>query len=109
MKDARLYRASRAILADARKAVDIGRACGHLSDILHDLRPALQAASGMTVGEFLTAFCMAKAAELLLRGGAAVAEIAERVGYESEAAFGRAFRKSRCITLGRFRSGTIRG
>lgn len=109
MKDTRLSKAVRAMLENAARQWTLEE----LADISAISRATFarhfKTASGMTVGEFLTEFRMAKAADLLLRGVAPVAEIAETVGYESEAAFGRAFRRNRGMTPGRFRSGSVHG
>ena len=47
----------------------------------------------MTPTQFVTAVRMAKAADLLQHSKVAIAQIAELIGYSSEAAFSRAFRK----------------
>ena len=52
-----------------------------------------RATMNMTPAQFVTAVRMARAAELLHGGKASIAQIAERTGYGSEAAFSRAFRK----------------
>jgi AraC family transcriptional activator of mtrCDE len=58
----------------------------------------------MTVGAFLTDIRMMLASDLLLRTRRTVADIAAEVGYESEAAFGKAFKARRGITPARFRA-----
>jgi AraC family transcriptional activator of mtrCDE len=60
--------------------------------------------AGMTVGAFLTDIRMMLASDQLLRTRRTVADIAAEVGYESEAAFGKAFKARRGITPARFRS-----
>ncbi|EJJ27513.1 AraC family transcriptional regulator [Rhizobium sp. CF142] len=60
--------------------------------------------AGMTVGVFLADIRMMLASDLLLRTRRAVADIAAEVGYESEAAFGKAFKARRGITPARFRA-----
>ena len=60
--------------------------------------------AGMTVGAFLTDIRMMLASDLLLRTRRTVADIAAEVGYESEAAFGKAFKARRGITPARYRS-----
>ena len=60
--------------------------------------------AGMTVGAFLTDIRMMLASDLLLRTRRTVADIAAEVGYESEAAFGKAFKARRGITPARFRA-----
>jgi len=59
--------------------------------------------SGMTVGAFLTGLRLALASDLLLNTGRPVASLAAEVGYESEAAFGKAFKAGRGLTPGAFR------
>jgi AraC family transcriptional activator of mtrCDE len=62
-----------------------------------------QARAGMTVAEFLTYVRMATASELLLRTKRSAADIGMEVGYQSEAAFGKAFRHNTGLTPGRYR------
>ena len=62
-----------------------------------------QARAGMTVAEFLTHIRMATASELLLRTKRSAADIGMEVGYQSEAAFGKAFRLNTGLTPGRYR------
>ncbi|KQV65342.1 AraC family transcriptional regulator [Rhizobium sp. Root1220] len=59
--------------------------------------------SGFTVGAFLTDFRMSMASDLLLQTHRSVADIAVAVGYESEAAFAKAFKTKRELTPSRFR------
>lgn len=59
--------------------------------------------TGMTVGTFLTDWRMAIAGDLLLQTQRSIADIAAEIGYESEAAFGKAFKSSTGLTPGRFR------
>jgi AraC family transcriptional activator of mtrCDE len=61
--------------------------------------------AGMTVWEFLTQVRMTIASDLLLRTRRSAADIGMEVGYQSEAAFGKAFRQSMGLTPGRYRSG----
>jgi AraC family transcriptional activator of mtrCDE len=58
---------------------------------------------GMTVMDFLTQIRMTIASDLLLRTQRSAAEIGEAVGYQSEAAFGKAFQQSIGVTPGRYR------
>jgi AraC family transcriptional activator of mtrCDE len=64
-----------------------------------------QHSTGMTVGAFLTRARLMTAAELLRSGDTTVAAIAAQVGYQSESAFGRAFRTATGTTPARFRRG----
>jgi AraC family transcriptional activator of mtrCDE len=59
--------------------------------------------AGMTVMDFLTQIRMTIACDLLLRTQRSAAEIGEAVGYQSEAAFGKAFQQSVGSTPGRYR------
>ncbi|MCX6594235.1 MAG: AraC family transcriptional regulator [Acidobacteria bacterium] len=58
---------------------------------------------GQTPAEYLTAWRMHRGAELLRKTQLGLAEISLRAGYESEAAFSRAFRRVHGIAPGRFR------
>jgi AraC family transcriptional activator of mtrCDE len=60
-------------------------------------------AAGATVGDFVTGLRMAIASDLLLHTQRGVADIGVEVGYESEAAFGKAFRASKGLTPARYR------
>lgn len=56
---------------------------------------------------YLTGLRMDLAGRLLRESPASLPQIAERVGYESEFAFSRAFRRARGISPGRYRTRTI--
>ncbi len=60
--------------------------------------------SGMTVWEFLTQVRMTIAGDLLLQTTRNAADIGMEVGYQSEAAFGKAFQQYMGITPGRYRN-----
>ncbi|NML32835.1 cupin domain-containing protein [Paraburkholderia antibiotica] len=62
--------------------------------------------AGVTVMDFLTQIRMTIAGDLLLRTQRSAAEIGEMVGYQSEAAFGKAFAQSVGVTPGRYRRRT---
>ena len=62
---------------------------------------------GMSVGDFLTKIRMMTAAELLITTDQPVSVVAARVGYQSESAFGRAFRLATATTPAQFRRRTI--
>ena len=87
-------------------------------------RSAFAARFSELVGEppltYLTRWRMSKAARLLRSGTAGVGEIADRVGYEAEAAFSKAFKRwsgaapgayrrqgDRAVEVGRFRPGAL--
>ncbi|WMY12442.1 AraC family transcriptional regulator [Paraburkholderia phenoliruptrix] len=59
--------------------------------------------AGMTVMDFLTQIRMTIACDLLRRTQRSAAEIGETVGYQSEAAFGKAFQQNVGVTPGRYR------
>jgi AraC family transcriptional activator of mtrCDE len=59
--------------------------------------------AGMTVMDFLTRIRMTIACDLLRRTQRSAAEIGETVGYQSEAAFGKAFQQNVGVTPGRYR------
>lgn len=59
--------------------------------------------AGVTVMDFLTQIRMTIACDLLRRTQRSAAEIGEAVGYQSEAAFGKAFQQSVGVTPGRYR------
>src|SRR5262249_35834045 len=61
------------------------------------------ARAGMTVGAFLTALRMSVASDLLRGTRRGIADIAAEVGYESEAAFGKAFKSQNGLTPAKFR------
>jgi AraC-like DNA-binding protein len=58
---------------------------------------------GQTPADYLTTWRMHRGAELLRQTQLGLAEISVRAGYESEAAFSRAFRRVHGIAPGRFR------
>jgi AraC family transcriptional regulator, activator of mtrCDE len=62
--------------------------------------------AGITVMDFLTQIRMTIACDLLRRTQRSAAEIGETVGYQSEAAFGKAFQQSVGVTPGRYRRST---
>ena len=55
--------------------------------------------------EYVTGWRMQLAADQIRNSGDGIAAIAARVGYESEAAFNRAFKRVTGITPGRWREG----
>lgn len=59
--------------------------------------------SGMTVGDVLLAVRMMHASRLMQQTRRTLADIAEAVGYQSEAAFGKAFRQALGSTPGQWR------
>lgn len=63
-----------------------------------------KAISSWTVGQYITWWRMQLAWDLL-QNGEAITPVAERVGYKSEAAFSRAFKKMFQVTPGKIRKG----
>lgn len=63
-----------------------------------------KAVVGTTPLDYLTQWRMYIATNLLAQEGASVAEVAERVGYESEPSFTRAFRRQMGTSPGKYRS-----
>lgn len=61
------------------------------------------ATAGVTVSEFLNQIRMATACELLVKTKRSAGDIGLEVGYQSEAAFGKAFRLFTGLTPGRYR------
>jgi AraC family transcriptional activator of mtrCDE len=62
-----------------------------------------QSCAGMSPWTLLTQLRMHMAADMLQHGNSAVAVVAQRVGYESEAAFGKAFRRHAGISPAHYR------
>jgi AraC-like DNA-binding protein/quercetin dioxygenase-like cupin family protein len=60
---------------------------------------------GGTPLEYLAQWRMTKAAQLLRESDLSISEVAERVGYQSEAAFNRAFKRLEGVTPGAYRRG----
>ncbi|MBN4683830.1 helix-turn-helix transcriptional regulator, partial [Pandoraea nosoerga] len=65
-----------------------------------------KARAGMTVWDFLTRVRMALACDALMHTRLSVGEISTNVGYQSEAAFGKAFKQQLGITPARYRRAT---
>ena len=57
---------------------------------------------------YLTAWRMEQAAGLLRRSSLSLAQVAERVGYDSEYSFGKAFKRARQVSPGRYRARTAK-
>lgn len=68
-----------------------------------------QKAADATPAEILTRTRMARAAVLLSEGRLPMGEVAERVGYQSEAAFNRVFKRHYGIAPGAYRRGIVAG
>ncbi|MFV2093222.1 MAG: helix-turn-helix transcriptional regulator [Hyphomicrobiales bacterium] len=62
---------------------------------------------GMTPMDYVTGWRMQRASEMLRSSRDPLADVAERVGYRSEAAFSRAFKRIYDQTPGAFRRGAL--
>jgi len=103
LSDARLSPSIQALLAEPGREWTIA-ALGEVAAMSRATYARhFQARAGMTVAEFLTYVRMATASELLLRTKRSAADIGMEVGYQSEAAFGKAFRHNTGLTPGRYR------
>lgn len=81
---------------------DMARAC-HMSRAT--FVRLFQQATGATAAATLLQIRMAQAAQWIARGGRSLAAIGEAVGYRSEAAFSRAFKKCFGVAPGQYRRG----
>ena len=62
---------------------------------------------GMPAMHYLARWRMQLAVTTLKEGGAALADVAARLGYQSEAAFSRAFKRLVGVSPGAVRRGTV--
>jgi len=103
LSDTRLSASIRALLAQPGRQWTIAE----LGEIAAMSRATyarhFQTRAGITVANFLTQVRMSDASELLLHTKRSVADIGMEVGYQSEAAFGKAFRINSGLTPGRYR------
>ncbi|WP_118136995.1 AraC family transcriptional regulator [Oceanicella sp. SM1341] len=100
LSDPQLAAALQRIHADPAAALSVAglaREAGMSRSAFHT---RFQAALGLPPMAYVTAWRMAFARDLLLRGGLTTAEIAHRVGYGSAAAFGMAFRRLEGVSPG---------
>ena len=103
LADARLAASLQAMLAEPGRAWTIAD-LGHLAAMSRaTYARQFRQVAGMTVGDFLTRLRLSIAADLLLSTRRGAADIGEQVGYQSEAAFGKAFKKAMGLTPGRYR------
>jgi AraC family transcriptional regulator, alkane utilization regulator len=105
LNDAVVGRALALVHADpARKwtAEDLAREAGSSRTVLAERFNALL---GRPPIDYVTSWRIQLAADRLRNGGDSIAGIAADVGYESEAAFNRAFKRETGLTPGRWRSG----
>jgi AraC family transcriptional activator of mtrCDE len=104
LTDARLRASINAMLEEPARAWTIAE----LGDLAAMSRATyarhFQGKAGMTVGEFLTQLRMTLACKLLQETTRSSADIGMEVGYQSEAAFGKAFAQQVGLTPGRYRA-----
>jgi AraC family transcriptional activator of mtrCDE len=103
LSDARLASSVQALLAEPGRdwtIADLGEKAA-MSRATYARR--FRECAGMTVLEFLTQVRMTLAANLLTQTQRSAADIGMEVGYQSEAAFGKAFQQSMGMTPGRYR------
>ena len=81
------------ISADMGRMISIGKMARHLGISASHLRARFRKGTGKSLGEFQREVRLQKAAELLARTDASVAEVGEACGWESPFTFSRAFRR----------------
>ncbi len=105
LRDPRLVRALHRIHENGEERIDVGELARIAGMSRSAFITGFREKTGMPPGRYLLEWRMLKARHLL-QAGQTLAEIAERVGYGSEAAFVRAFKRRFGETPGRFRRGT---
>ncbi len=98
-------RALRALHAEPRRAWTLPELAREAGASRTALAERFAEHLGMPPMAYLAAWRMQIAAGLLSSGALPVAQIAERVGYESEASFGRAFKRTTGMAPGEWRRG----
>lgn len=103
MADSRLSLALHAMLAEPERAWPMEQLalCCHMSRAT--FVRAFRKVAGMTPGEVLMRLRMAQAAQWLMQPQLGVGQISEAVGYQSEAAFNRAFKRYMGTGPGQYR------
>jgi len=101
--DARLARAVQAILQEPGRAWTLDQLAGLVAMSRATFARRFSEASAMTPGGLLLQTRMSRAAELLQRTKRGVADIGTEVGYQSEAAFSKAFRRAMAVSPATFR------
>jgi AraC-like DNA-binding protein len=94
LRDPQVGRALRAIHGDPRRAWTLPELAREAGASRTALAERFSEHLGMPPMAYLAAWRMQIAASFLSSGAVTVAQVAERVGYESEASFGRAFKRS---------------
>lgn len=107
LSDARLGPSIQAMLSAPERAWTIDA----LADLAAMSRATyarhFKARADMTVWDFLTRVRMTLACETLVHTRLSVGEVGTRVGYQSEAAFGKAFKQQLGMTPARYRRGLV--
>ncbi|MCI3204270.1 MULTISPECIES: AraC family transcriptional regulator [Pandoraea] len=103
LSDARLHASAQAVFNDPGEPWTIDTLGQRAAMSRATFARRFHERSGMTVFEFLTRVRMAVACDLLLRTRRNAGDIAMSVGYQSEAAFGKAFRQHIGELPGQFR------
>jgi len=91
LADARLGAAVQAMLRHPEQAWTVESLAEHAAMSRASFARHFAAKGNSSPWELLTLLRMRMASDLLLRGKLPIGEVAERVGYRSEAAFGKAF------------------
>ncbi len=102
MADPRLSRAVEAVLVDPAKPWTLARMAEHALQSRATFARQFTQIGGLTPMEWVTSVRMELAARLLAREKLTAGQVAERCGYASEAAFGRAFREHMGETPGAY-------
>jgi AraC family transcriptional activator of mtrCDE len=103
ISDPRFSVSMKAVTADPAADWTIGRLASLSAMSRATYARQFKKISGLTVAGLLADIRMSLASDLLVRTRRTVADIAMDVGYESEAAFGKAFKARRGTTPARFR------
>lgn len=103
LAEPRLQAALQAMLAEPAKPWTLEELAGLCHMSRATFARVFQKAAGGTPAAVLTQTRMARAASLLAQGHAPVGQIAEQVGYQSEAAFNRIFKRSYGVGPGAYR------
>lgn len=101
--DARLARAAQAMLREPGRDWDLTQLAEAAAMSRATFARRFAEIADTTPGDFLLQLRMARAAELLRQTRRSAADIAAEVGYQSEAAFGKAFKKALGASPGAFR------
>jgi AraC-like DNA-binding protein len=109
LKDRQIGRAIALIHRDPARAWTVDS----LAKLVAMSRSAFSARFTQLVGEpvmrYVTRWRMYVAMDVLREQGASVAEVADRLGYQSEAAFSRAFKRILSVSPGKIRRDTLHG